>query len=424
MSPALALEQQVRQLRAVLDEIGAYVFTKDRDGRYTYANALVLALFGRPLDEVLGRSDEQFFDLQRSGELRDNDRRVLEGGETLEREERNIVLPSGEERIYWTVKKPLRDEAGAIVGLCGISTDITARKRVEAELAEQRELIDAVMHYIDADIYMKDAALRYLFVNAKTARTFGRPIEEVLGRDDFALMPAEQARALQALDRAVLQARQVQAGEESLAGSDGRMHHYWTVKAPIHWRGEPALIGFSTDISELHELKEQLRLQSITDSLTGVHNRRHFQDAGRREMARSLRHGLPLTLVLIDIDHFKRVNDRFGHPGGDAVLQQVALLLQDCVRSEDLLARVGGEEFALLLPQTTVEAARPLAERVRAGVEGLRVPMPEGGGEARITVSIGLAAAEGAADSLDRLYSRTDRRLYAAKAQGRNRVAD
>jgi diguanylate cyclase (GGDEF)-like protein/PAS domain S-box-containing protein len=416
MTQSPSLQQQIRRLQAVLDEVGAYVFTKDTEGRYTYANRLVLELFGRSAEEVVGHGDEEFFDLALSTELRDNDRLVLEHGETLEREERNIVRPSGEERIYWTVKKPLRDEAGAIVGLCGISTDITARKRIEVELAEERARIDAVLRHLDAEVYMKDAALRYVFVNHKAVRTFGRPLREVLGADDFALLPPEAARALRALDETVMARQEALAGEESIPDAEGRLHHYWSVKVPVRHRGQPALVGFSTDITELVELKERLRLQSITDSLTDLHNRRHFQDVGRRELARSLRHGLPLTLVLIDIDHLKRINDAHGHPGGDAVLQQVAQLLQACVRGEDLLARVGGEEFAWLMPETDEAAAWQALDRARRRI--CRTPFPTVG---VVTASAGVCDTRTASDA-DRLYAAADAALYRAKENGRNRA--
>jgi PAS domain S-box-containing protein len=131
--------QRMRELllgmRNVLDQVGAYIFTKDVSGRYLYVNEQVRQLFGVPVEQIIGRDDSHFFDLHQSDELIANDRRVLREGCTLQKEERNIHATTGEELIYWTVKSPVRNEAGEIVGLSGISTDITQRKRLERELA-------------------------------------------------------------------------------------------------------------------------------------------------------------------------------------------------------------------------------------------------------------------------------------------------
>ena len=121
-------------MQTVLDQTGAYIFTKDASGRYLYVNEQVRQLFGVPVEQIIGRDDSHFFDLDQSDELIANDRRVLREGCTVQKEERNIHAATGEELIYWTVKSPVRNEAGEIVGLCGISTDITDRKRLEKDL--------------------------------------------------------------------------------------------------------------------------------------------------------------------------------------------------------------------------------------------------------------------------------------------------
>jgi PAS domain S-box-containing protein len=139
--PALADTdpQRMRELllgmQTVLNQTGAYIFTKDVSGRYLYVNEQVRQLFGVPVEQIIGRDDSHFFDLDQSDELIANDRRVLREGCTLQKEERNVHATTGEELFYWTVKSPVRNETGEIVGLCGISTDITDRKRLEKDLA-------------------------------------------------------------------------------------------------------------------------------------------------------------------------------------------------------------------------------------------------------------------------------------------------
>jgi two-component system cell cycle response regulator len=172
---------------------------------------------------------------------------------------------------------------------------------------------------------------------------------------------------------------------------------------------------------QMAALYEDARRLATTDMLTGLLNRRAFLDAIERERARSDRHAFPLSLLLLDIDHFKRVNDGRGHAAGDAVLRGVARILVYVARKSDFVARWGGEEFVVALPQTSEAGARVAAERVRRAVAADSHPMPDRGAPLTVTVSIGAASAE-APWSVDQLISAADAAMYAAKARGRNRV--
>ncbi|HEX9582215.1 MAG TPA: GGDEF domain-containing protein [Gemmatimonadales bacterium] len=159
------------------------------------------------------------------------------------------------------------------------------------------------------------------------------------------------------------------------------------------------------------------------DPLTALPNRRQFMNAGERTVEQVRRYGRTASLLVIDLDHFKAINDRYGHAAGDAALQAVARLLREHQRAADLPARVGGEEFAMLLPETEVAGAVALAERLRAACEALRIQVP-GGVFAPLTVTMSVGVAEcGAQDrSLDDVLRRADAALYRAKHGGRNRV--
>ncbi len=165
------------------------------------------------------------------------------------------------------------------------------------------------------------------------------------------------------------------------------------------------------------------RLEDLarTDALTGLMNRRAGEERAEAEVARSMRHGAPLTLLMVDVDHFKRVNDSCGHLVGDEVLQAVARALLCTARSTDVVARMGGEEFMVLAPHTTEEGASVLAERVRGAVEAM--PMQCSGAARTITVSVGVGVWCCETTTLRELWRRADAALYAAKREGRNRVA-
>ncbi|HWA71861.1 MAG TPA: GGDEF domain-containing protein [Polyangiaceae bacterium] len=165
---------------------------------------------------------------------------------------------------------------------------------------------------------------------------------------------------------------------------------------------------------------EEIYQLSIVDHLTGLHNRRFFDDSLEREFSRARRYRRALTLMMVDIDWFKRVNDQHGHPVGDFVLQEVGAVLKKTLGRDGALARYGGEEFALVLPETHLARALRLAEDLRATVAAARFEHPSA--SVAVTVSVGVATLTGAERSASELWRRADEKLYAAKHGGRNRV--
>jgi diguanylate cyclase (GGDEF)-like protein len=171
---------------------------------------------------------------------------------------------------------------------------------------------------------------------------------------------------------------------------------------------------------EVHYHEEIYRLMTV-DGLTQVYNRRYFNEAFEREFNRSRRYGRDLSIVIFDIDHFKAVNDTYGHLAGDGLLRQIAAAVKPRLRREDIFARSGGEEFALLLPEIALEGARTTAEKVRRIVEA--APLKYEQQPVACTVSLGIAILQADDASPEALYKRADERLYEAKERGRNRVA-
>ena len=180
------------------------------------------------------------------------------------------------------------------------------------------------------------------------------------------------------------------------------------------------LMRFSLQDTLEQEAARRTYEMSVRDGLTGLYNRRHFDERLSAEHAFAIRHRTALAVLVIDVDHFKRINDQWGHPAGDAVLQALGRALHDSLRSEDLVARFGGEEFAILCRGIDVEGVRALGERVRRMVESMRIPA--GGMTIKITASIGVAHNDCGAARAEQLVASADAALYAAKRGGRNRV--
>jgi diguanylate cyclase (GGDEF)-like protein len=175
-----------------------------------------------------------------------------------------------------------------------------------------------------------------------------------------------------------------------------------------------------TGIGDLVHTVKRMEELATTDSLTGLSNRRHFLDLASAEWDRTLRYDRPLAVLMMDIDHFKSINDGHGHAVGDYVIAEVADICREQKRSSDIVARIGGEEFIVLLPETDLASAVIVAERLRQQIGARDVDL--GTRIARVTVSIGVAELQPGMASIDELIKLADRALYVAKRTGRNRV--
>lgn len=412
---------QQHMLQDTLDNIGAFVFIKDVQGRYLYANKMVCALFGRELEDIIGRDDSAFFSLAQSNELCCNDQEVLTTGITLECEECNVIASTGEARYYLSVKRPLRDEQGTIIGIQGVSYDITERRKLEVCLKEQQALLSAVLDHVDACVYMKDVNGKYLYANPATLALYGLTAAQVVGYADADILPADIAASFSCNDQQVLSRHTKLSVQESIKDGSGQQQHYMSTKVPLLDAAGKAygMVGFSFNITELHNLKLRLEKLSQIDDLTGVANRRHFLTLAERDLHHARRYKQALTLIVFDLDHFKKINDRYGHAAGDRVLQVVAQACNAALRATDTLGRIGGEEFAISLPNTSLDDGCALAERIRLAVSALQVALA-GRLYVQVTLSLGVVQWQPGIQNLETLLAAADTLLYQAKAQGRN----
>ncbi|AOU97151.1 hypothetical protein BI364_03260 [Acidihalobacter yilgarnensis] len=213
----------------------------------------------------------------------------------------------------------------------------------------------------------------------------------------------------------------VEGADVHLRTNDGKPIETLLTAVRTEFDGETVYFVGLVDISERKRIERELQRLASTDALTGLHNRRSFFELAEREIRRARRKHAPLCLLLLDVDEFKQINDRFGHAVGDNALNSVVRAISACLREYDIPARIGGEEFAILLPEVALEAGIEAAERLREAVAAASVVTP--GGPITLTVSIGVAVVDGDAGTIDRALSQADGALYEAKRAGRNRVA-
>lgn len=199
--------------------------------------------------------------------------------------------------------------------------------------------------------------------------------------------------------------------------ADGSLRDVQTYAGPLELNGKRLMLSIIHDVTEQKRLKNELQLAASRDHLTGLWNRRHFIGLLDKARLQKRRNDLDYCLLLLDVDHFKHINDQFGHEKGDEALILLARTLEERTRETDSVCRWGGEEFTVLLPQTDLANAVHLAECLRSAVEQTREP-----GLPNITISIGIAQ-HALSETTESLLRRADAALYQAKAAGRNRVA-
>ena len=249
-------------------------------------------------------------------------------------------------------------------GIICVVRDITDRRRAEQTVRDKLHFIQVLITTIPVPIFYKDAEGRYLGCNSAFEEHICITREQIVGRTDRDLVPPDQAELFQQLDRSIMETRQVQIQESSLVCADGSRHDVIFYKAPfLNSDGSVGgVAGAILDITERKETEAKLRYLSTHDILTGLYNRAYFDEELER-----LKNGrtFPVSIVVADVDRLKRVNDLQGHAAGDELLKLTAQVLKGAFRTEDLVARIGGDEFAVILPGTAINAAQEVIERIR-----------------------------------------------------------
>lgn len=320
----------------------------------------------------------------------------------------------------------LKLENVALVDGLAKARDAAERARREARESEHqlRLLSDNLPGVIIRLVRETDGTFTVPFVSAGVKPLLGVTADDVAATPQSLMrriMPDDRAKVIKALRQSAdaLQILNVTARAQDAAEDERWLS--WTAQPRPRADGAVVWEGAIVDITERHQLEQELRRLAMVDSLTGVANRRHFEEMGERELSRLSRVKDPLCVLLLDADHFKRVNDRYGHHVGDIVLRRIAEVCTRQIRTVDAIGRLGGEEFGLLLPNTALEGARIMAERIRRAIAAERIVVD--GETIRVTASIGGTQVDPCESTIKAAMQRADEAMYRAKQEGRNRVA-
>ena len=404
-------------LRAILNAVPALIGYWDREARNRLANDAYVEYFGKTPEEIRGRHISEVL----GAELYEKNRPYIDAALRGEPQlfDRAIPTPSGETR--YTQASYIPDVVdGEVQGFFVLVTDITARREAERKLAAAEERFRALFEWAPIGTFLADREMRILAVNDAGAELLGRPKDSLIGvsfrelthPDDVASSVAEFERLLAAGTGSYRLEKRYEhsSGEEVWVQIDVTL-----LRDPA---GEPThALGHVQDISAQHQ--QQLEHLASHDPLTGLPNRRAFEEALGAELAYAERYESGGALVLLDLDNFKNVNDTLGHKAGDDLIIDLARSMEGRLRTNDLLGRLGGDEFAVILPHTDLDhaerVARSIIELVRERAAAL------GLADLGVSASAGVAGfTPGVTD--EEMLVRADLAMYAAKDAGKDRV--
>ncbi len=435
-------EAKLHLQSAALEAAANTIVITDRNGIIEWANSAFESLTGFDPDEVIGRNPGP---LLKSGKqspdfYKDLWETIL-AGEIWHNE---LINRRKDGNLYFEEMTitPLRDSDNEITHFIAVKQDVTERKKAEALLIESEKEYRTLFENMPIGLYRTSADGRILDVNIALVNMFGYP-----DRSSLLAMKAENMYAEPDLNNKFKEVISLK-GVLSAFESEFRRYDQQTFWAedyvhvirdesgtPIYYEGSLINItdrkkaeddlrranrALETAHSELQKMFEHEQGLARTDGLTGQTNRRYFFELATREFTASIRYARPLTIILFDIDGFKQVNDTFGHSIGDNVLMQVARSTADQVRDVDVLARYGGDEFIILLPQTSAQQAFIIAERIRESVASKHLETENSG--LAVTLSIGVAEIRYSPkdEMIEDVIRRADLALYQAKKNGRN----
>ncbi|NIF26807.1 diguanylate cyclase [Pantoea sp. Tr-811] len=436
-------EQSLRdthnQLRSVLDAATQVaIIATSLKGVVSTFNAGAERLLGYAASEAIGHLHLEDLMLaeelnQRSQALSLRYGRPIPGGQAMFAEtiqergaepgEWTLVRKDGSQLLANMLVTAVLDEQGLWVGYLAICIDVTERRRVHEALAMRDRLLEKLSAEVPGGIYQYrlDADGHSCFPYASQGLFDIYEVDLQALRDDASVVFERiHPDDLERVRRSVrYSAEHLTPWREEYRVCLPRAGLRWVRGEATPEVGEQGCTlwhGYLTDISDLKGVEEELRALSVTDALTGIHNRRYFQERLKVELDRAQRDDQDLAVIMLDIDHFKRINDQFGHAVGDHVLRSLCQRIGHRLRRTDVFCRLGGEEFMVLCPGSNAEQARALALELWQGVRGVPVE-----GVGKVTASFGVAGwrpGEGA----DALLLRADAGVYAAKQAGRDRV--
>ena len=410
------LAKNEAQLRTLINALPDLIWLKDVEGVYQGCNQKFERLYGTKEENIIGRTDYDFVDREQADFFREKDKKAMAAGKPMMNEEELIFAGDGHREIMETIKTPMLDSSGNVIGVLGVGRDITQRKQAD----EKIRLLSATVDQSPVSIIITDAKANIEYVNPAFEQVTGYRLDEVMGKNPRLLKSGNTPKGLyKDLWHAITQGKtwgcEIQNRKKngeifwerahfaSVKNSEGIITHYLAVKE---------------DITERKRQQEKILHQAHYDALTDLPNRFLSLDRLSQLISEAVRNKDLVAVLFIDLDDFKKINDSLGHETGDKLLVEAASRLNSLLRSGDTVGRLGGDEFIILLGGLAdASDAQPIAENLLAE---FREPFDIDGRELMITASVGISVFPGDGGDSSELLCNADSAMYHSKDLGRN----
>ncbi len=404
--------------RTLLENLPQNIFYKDTNSVYMAGNENFARELNITPDEFAGKTDFDFFPRELAEKYRADDKRIMQSGEIEDIEEEYIQ--DGQELLVHTVKTPIKDENGNVIGILGIFWDITEQKQAEEALQAAYERNEAVLRTsMDGFMIMRsDGSI--VECNEALSEMAGYSQDELLamkiGDLDVHPVPEKVAERMQQV---------MQAGahrfETVIRCKDGTIVDLEVSTTLVDLGEDEFFVSFARDITETNKLWQELNQQLLRDALTGVYNRRYFNETIIQEIKRADRYKHHISFIMGDVDGLKAVNDNFGHLVGDQILQGIAGVLERSVRAADMVVRYGGDEFLVVMPETPEDEAQQAVSRIEQNLtdwldEQVEIGALHSDILAQVGFSLGVASCQpGEEIAIEEVLTQADEAMYQVK---------
>jgi len=400
-----------QMITALMDYSTDSIYFKDLKSRFILINKALVKRFGmKSPDEAVGKTDFDFFTEEHAREAYDIEQKIIKTGiPAIDIEEKETWHEKGD-RWVSTIKMPYYDKNGKILGTFGISRDITDKKIIENQLEKEMSFMNTLMERIPDSIYFKDLKSRFILINKALAERLDiKDPDEAVGKTDFDFFSEEHAKQAYNDEQNVIKTGKPMVGiEEKETWHEKGDRWVSTIKMPFYDEKGKIIgtFGISRDITEKKKAEEKVEYLSFHDGLTELYNRAYFdEELNRLDTERQL----PVTIVMGDLNGLKLINDTYGHARGDILLRNIAEILKESFRKEDIISRWGGDEFISILPKTSVKDAESIIKRIKELCkEKSTTEMP-------LSISLGASIKKSSSENIDDILKEAEDNMYKSK---------
>lgn len=418
ISDRIKNQQEMMKLNRIIEQSDDLIMITDCDGIIEYVNDAYTKLTGWGKEELVGANLSVFKSGKLSKKLYDVMWKIILSGQTYKGSMQNRKKNGS---LYWEEKTitPIRLMGDQITHFISTGKDITEQIKLKESLEESELLFKTLTESTLAGIFLYQE--KFLYGNEAFATMTGYSLEELKKMTLVDLVAPQEQALMEERVKSRLKGKlrdQIIYQNLKILTRAGEVRWFYIAISTVKFQGKWTGLGTAIDMTERKMMEKRLEYVAQTDALTGLYNRLRFDDIIQREIAFGKRHDTQLSLIYMDIDFFKKINDTYGHDAGDTILKEIALIVREVLRVSDYPFRWGGEEFIIVCPSTTISDVKILAERLRERIAQNNFTTAH-----KVTVSIGITQYHDN-EVVDEMIKRADQALYQAKESGRNKVVE